>query len=46
MNDGTYVELFAVKNGVRYNLKVLDMKEVVLILTNGLLSGVENLWED
>lgn len=46
LNDGIYIELFAVKDGVRYNAKVLDMKEVTLILTNGLLNGIENLWEE
>ena len=46
MNDGVYIELFAVKDGVRYNAKILDMKEVTLILTNGLLNGIENLWEE
>lgn len=46
MNDGIYIELFAVKDGVRYNAKILDMKEVTLILTNGLLNGIENLWEE
>lgn len=46
MNDGIYVELFAVKDGVRYNAKILDMKEVTLILTNSLMNGIENLWEE
>lgn len=46
MNDGIYIELFAVKDGVRYDAKILDMKEVTLILTNGLLNGIENLWEE
>lgn len=43
MNDGVYIELFAVKDGVRYNAKILDMKEATLILTNGLMNGIENL---
>lgn len=46
MNDGIYIELFAVKDGVRYNAKILDMKEATLILTNGLLNSIENLWEE
>lgn len=45
MNDGIYVELFAVKDGARYNAKVLDMKEMTMILTNGLVDGIEKLWE-
>lgn len=46
MNDGIYVELFAVKDGVRYNAKILDMKEMTMILTNGLVDGIEKLWEE
>ena len=46
LNDGIYMELFAVKNGVRYNAKILDMKEATLILTNGLVNGIEKLWEE
>ena len=46
MKDGIYMEVFAVKNGVRYTARILDMKEATLILTNGLMDGIENLWED
>ena len=45
MNDGIYMELFTVKDGVRYNAKILDIREATLILTNGLMNGIENLWE-
>lgn len=44
MNDGIYIELFAVKDGIRYNAKIVDMKEVTNILTNSLMNGVEKLW--
>lgn len=44
MNDGIYMELFAVKNGVRYNAKIINMREVSTILTNSLMDGVEKLW--
>ena len=46
MNDGIYIELFAVKNGVRYNAKIIDMKEVSTILTSSLMDGIEKLWDD
>lgn len=46
MNDGIYMELFAVKNGVRYNAKIIDMKEVSTTLTNSLMDGIEKLWTD
>lgn len=44
MNDGIYMELFAIKDGVRYNAKIIDMKEVSTKLTNGLMDGIEQLW--
>ena len=43
MQDGIYVELFAVNNGVRYNTKIINMKDVTTILVNGLMDGVEKL---
>jgi hypothetical protein len=43
-DDGVYMELFAVKNGMRYNAKVVSMSEASKILTNGLMDGVEKLW--
>ena len=44
MNDGIYMELFAVKDGIRYNAKIVDMKEVSTKLTNSLMDGIEQLW--
>lgn len=44
INDGIYVELFAVKNGVRYNAKIMDMREVSTVLTSSLMDGIEKLW--
>lgn len=46
LNDGIYMELFAVKNGIRYNAKIIDMKEVSTILTNSLMDGIAKLWSD
>ena len=45
INDGIYMELFAIKNGVRCNAKIIDMKDMVNILTNSLMDGIENLWQ-
>lgn len=43
-DDGVYMELFAVKNGMRYNAKVVSMSETSKTLTNSLMDGVEKLW--
>jgi hypothetical protein len=45
LEDGVYMELFAVKDGVRYNAKVVSMGEASMVLTNGLMDGVAKLWE-
>ena len=42
--DGVYMELFAVKNNIRYNAKVVNMKEMTTTLTNSLMDGIEKLW--
>ena len=44
-NDGIYMQLFCVKNGVRYDMKVFDLKEVSTILTNSLMDGIEKLYQ-
>ena len=46
MNDGIYVEPFAIKDGVRYNAKILDMEEMTTILANSLAEGIAKLWEE
>lgn len=43
-NDGVYMELFAIKDGIRYNAKIIEMKDVANILTNNLMDGIEKLW--
>lgn len=45
LNDGLYVELFAVKNGARYNAKTVDLKDVMRAMNNGLMDSIENLWQ-
>ena len=42
-NDGVYIELFAIKDGIRYNAKIINMKDMANILTNSLMDGIENL---
>ena len=44
-NDGIYMELFAVKDGVRYNAKIVDMKDVTNVLTNSIMDGIEKIWQ-
>ena len=44
-DDGTYIELFAVKDGIRYNAKTISMIDMSTTLVNGLMNGVENLWK-
>ena len=45
MNDGLYMELFIFQNGVKYNIKTINMKDVTTTLTNALMDGVQKLWE-
>ena len=44
-DDGIYAELFAVKDGIRYNVKVASIKEMSTTLTNSLMDGIEELWK-
>lgn len=41
--DGIYIEVFVVKDGVRYNAKIINMKDVSAILTNSLMDGIETI---
>lgn len=43
--DGIYSEFFAVKDGTRYDAKVVNMREISTTLTNSLMDGIENLWK-
>lgn len=40
MKDGIYFEIFAVKDGVRYNAKIIDAKEVSRIMANSVMDGL------
>ena len=43
MKDGIYFEIFAVKDGVRYNAKIINAKEVSGIMTNSVMHGLEKV---
>ena len=40
MKDGIYFEIFVVKDGVRYNAKIIDAKEVSGIMANSVMDGL------
>ena len=40
MKDGIYFEVFVVKDGVRYNAKIIDIGEVSKVMTNSLMDGL------
>ena len=40
MKDGIYFEIFAVKDGVRYNAKIIDVSEVSKIMANAVMDGL------
>ena len=42
-NDGVYIAVFAIKDGVRYNAQVISLNDVTKILTNSLLDGVQEI---
>ena len=44
-DDGIYIQLFAVKDGVRYDMKEINLKDASAILTNSLMDGIEKLCE-
>jgi hypothetical protein len=43
IEDGIYVEFFAVKDGERYNAKIVSIKEIATTLTGSLMDGIESL---
>lgn len=44
-DEGVYIELFTVKDEIRYNAKAISIKEMSTILTNSLMDGIEELWK-
>ena len=43
LDDGIYMQIFAVKDGVRYDQKVVNIRELSKILTNSMLDGIEKI---
>jgi hypothetical protein len=41
--DGLYAQLFAVKDGVRYDMKTVSLAEITNAITNSLMDGIEKL---
>ena len=40
-SDGVYMELFVIKNGVRHNVKIIEMKEVTNALIDSIMHETE-----
>lgn len=43
MKDGIYFEIFAMQNGKRYNVKIIDASEVSKIMANSVMDGLGNV---
>ena len=43
MRDGIYFEMFAVKDGVRYNAKIIYIEEVGRTIANSVFDGLEKV---
>ena len=41
--DGIQIDIFAVKDGKKYFLKTIDMKDVTNILVDNLMNGIEEI---
>lgn len=40
MEDGLYVSLFAIRNGVRYDFRTMEMKDVTKIMVDSMMDGL------
>lgn len=40
MEDGMYISVFMVKNGIRYPYKDMSMKDVTKIMVDSLMNGI------
>lgn len=43
MDDGIYLEIFAVKGEKRINIKIISLLQLSNIITNGLMNSIEGL---
>lgn len=44
ISPGLYAQLFAVKDGVRYDMKTVGLAEITTALTNSIMDGIEKLY--
>lgn len=42
-NDGLYAEIFAVKDGVRYDSHIVNIEDVSKILIDSLMDGIQKI---
>lgn len=42
-NDGLYAEIFAVKDGVRYDYHIVNIEDVSKILIDSLMDGIQKI---
>lgn len=45
-DDGIYMELFAVKDGIRYNAKEITVRDMLMVLSHSLTDGFEKFLLD
>ena len=45
MDDGIYLEIFASKEGKRINLKIVSLRQLSNVLTNGLMNSIKEIIE-
>lgn len=43
MKDGIYFEIFAIKDNVRYNAKIINVEDVSKIMANSVMDGLEEV---
>ena len=43
LQEGLYIEVFAIKDGIRYNSKIINIRDLSTILTGSLMNGIEKL---
>ncbi len=41
--DGIYIQVFVVKDGIRYNTKIMNIENMSAVLTNSLMDGMEKI---
>ena len=42
-DDGIHVDIYAVKDGKRYDMKTSDIKDITKIMTDNLMNGIEQI---